>query len=884
MKRFPLLSALLLCFSCGSPSLYDGFVSPDKIVRPWCYYIAFNGHFDKETIDMDVARMDSIGFGGVLFTDISGYHDGGEEHLDLPAREKEWMGKEWLSDLQHLALRLHEREMKLTMNVSAHGGSMKGPWDNGVDAPKMLVYYVSRAGDNVPAPQLNYYSELARFAIRCEGAPDVSPVWKTAAGGPADLANDKNLQSGSTVAVKVREVIPLSGKEDSSASPDCMILTIGYGSIPGYEHDLDVLDKDAVTRYLTKISEILKAELGPLFGETLTHYYSVSWEGSAPTWSVNFAEDFRRYAGYDIMPLLPVLCGFEMEGAESLIHDFRVARNEMFLQNFYQTMAEVSHQYGLKMYSESGGPWTRTPEALLDADQQRFLAVNDMPQGEFWLAHNYLGGTTAPVMHMKGAASAAHAYGKNLVSAEAFTHMTYHWSVYPARLKPIADQAMLDGCNHFVWHTYTSSPKEFGIPGLEFFAGTHINRNVTWQKDAGSFLTYLTRCQYMLRQGMPVSDLAVWAGDRVYQGYGDFEEFPYDGSTLKLPAGYPYDIINTETLLHRSIAKEGRLTLPDGMSYAAVCVDPEFEDCLTAEVEERLQQLESMGVRVIREKDNLQLGFLPDVDGPFKAIHRKYDGIDIYFLKGEGVGEMVFRVQNPDVQLWNPVTGERCKAPARILEDGRSSVHVELPHNGSMFVVFGSGGDVESSEEITGAPGVIQGPWEVSFKYMKGVPAPNPSPRIWTELKDLTEDGDPSVKFFSGDVTLTCDFDSSADRHQLCLGNVIGGLAHIYLNGQDCGVVWTDPWSVDISNAVTAGCNHLEIVFTNCWQNRMIGDCLVPESERVTQTNVRVGQGTREWKKHPRKNYYWLRPSVYSRYLDTDTLMPSGVLGPVTIK
>ena len=89
MKRLSFLILITLCLSCKGPQLYDGFVSPPKEERPWCYYLAFNGHFDKETIDKDIASMDSIGFGGVLFMDFSGYHEGGEAHLDLPIREKE---------------------------------------------------------------------------------------------------------------------------------------------------------------------------------------------------------------------------------------------------------------------------------------------------------------------------------------------------------------------------------------------------------------------------------------------------------------------------------------------------------------------------------------------------------------------------------------------------------------------------------------------------------------------------------------------------------------------------------------------------------------------------------------------------------------------------
>ena len=111
-----------------------------------------------------------------------------------------------------------------------------------------------------------------------------------------------------------------------------------------------------------------------------------------------------------------------------------------------------------------------------------FLGRNDMPQGEFWHRGRGLN---------RPAAMAARIYGRPLAATEAFTHMRAHWSACPAALKPDADAAFCDGINHFVWHTFTASPREFGKPGIEYFAGTHLNPNVTWWEQAGAFVAYL---------------------------------------------------------------------------------------------------------------------------------------------------------------------------------------------------------------------------------------------------------------------------------------------------------------------------------------------------------------------------------------------------------
>ena len=105
-----------------------------------------------------------------------------------------------------------------------------------------------------------------------------------------------------------------------------------------------------------------------------------------------------------------------------------------------------------------------------------FWGRNDMPQGEFWWPGSPIVGRG----NARLVAMAAHIYGRPLVSIEAFTHMQPHWSAYPATLKPGADAAFCDGINRFVWHTFSASPPEFGKPGIVYFAGTHLNPNVTW--------------------------------------------------------------------------------------------------------------------------------------------------------------------------------------------------------------------------------------------------------------------------------------------------------------------------------------------------------------------------------------------------------------------
>jgi hypothetical protein len=83
-------------------------------------------------------------------------------------------------------------------------------------------------------------------------------------------------------------------------------------------------------------------------------------------------------------------------------------------------------------------------------------------------------------------------------------------------------------------------------------------------------------------------------------------------------------------------------------------------------------------------------------------------------------------------------------------------------------------------------------------------------------------------------------------------------LAEVRVNGKPCGIVWSPPFRVNITEAVAAGTNQVAVDVVNFWPNRIIGDASLPEAARRTRTNIRK--------------------------LTKDTaLMPSGLFGPVRI-
>jgi hypothetical protein len=520
---------------------------------------------------------------------------------------------------------------------------------------------------------------------------------------------------------------------------------------------------------------------------------------------------------------------------------------------------------------------------------------------------------------------AAHIYGLPIVAVEAFTHMLSHWIMYPARLKPNADDVFIDGANHFIWHTFSASPPEFGKPGIIYWAGTHVNPNVTWWEQSKAFFDYLARCQHMLQQGLPVNDVVVYTSSRNNSIWGHDEKWS-NSASLVLGKGYKHDVISREALLERLSAKAGRLVLPDGVSYKLLVVDLD-EDDIAPEVLTKIDALARAGAMVVlgKRRPNVapglkdypaadakvrqlagqlwgdgsqpfrkplgqgvviggtpveealaKAGLPPDFEGPFQFTHRQGGGTDIYFIAGEGTAECTFRVKGREPELWDAVTGQLRPADAyRTTADGRTTITLTLPKYGSVFVVFRKPGPparAARAARALPAPVELTGPWDVRFPAGWGAP----ESATFSSLVPWYEHPVEGIKFFSGTATYRKTFDLTAAQARqpsarLSLGEV-KHIASIRLNGKSLGIVWTAPWTVDLAGAAKTGKNELEIDVTNVWVNRLVGDAALPEAQRFTKTHARREPGV----KYP-------RPSL-AGYLATDPLVRSGLMGPVRVE
>ena len=546
--------------AASADDLEQGFANPPASAKPSVYWWWLFNRIDKKGITRDLEEFKAKGIGGVNLICTGGYAG------DHPLPGVTFLGPQWRELFRH-AVREAAR-LKLEMGFNMAGGwVMMGPWVAQDDAMKKIVQSELKVkgpqkfSGQLPQPETvdGYYRDVIvqAFRSRAKATPidtndviDLTDRWR------ADRTFQWDVPDGEWTIL--RTGYTLTG---SKWEPYPMGDTFPGGA--GYQ--IDYLNASSLDNYFNHLGKIALEE-SKRSGGRLAYLWSDSWEAGKLTWTQDFAAQFRSYRGYDPTPYLPVLSGRTVVNAEATARfraDFDRTIADCVAEKFYGEFARRCHTNGVEMRSEAAGPGNNPP-----IDALRNLGRCDVPAGEFWVNGHFNapgGYNSDPGLrgNLKQTASAAHIYGKRIAQAEAFTQQESdrtHWSLGPADLKPYGDNAYCEGINYFMLHQATCQLSTDGRPGYEFCAGQHWNPSITWWDQSKPFFSYLARCQFLLQQGLFVGDVCFYLGEEP-PVVAPFKQ--YDPALR----GYDGDYCNAEVLLKRMSVKNGRITLPDGMSY-----------------------------------------------------------------------------------------------------------------------------------------------------------------------------------------------------------------------------------------------------------------------------------------------------------------------------
>ncbi len=329
-----------------------------------------------------------------------------------------------------------------------------------------------------------------------------------------------------------------------------------WSTIPEGSNAVNHLDVEAMNFYVDTLGQHFVDALGSELGATVESLFGDSFEvpihRNGIYWADSLPDQFKARKGYDLIPLLPALwwdVGERTGGA-------RYAVNEMLhhqgMVAFFNTFNDWCQAHGVKSRIQ---PYGFVTDNLEGAGQ------SDIPEMEITAGEKdavpWFDTRIGPREYV---ASGAHIYGRNIISVEAYTYL--HWEPYRATLEELkitSDTFLRAGANRFNNHGFIASPEHDIAPTRGFYAAIHISPDNVWWPYYHHLSDYIARSCYLLRQGRPVADIAIyaptanqWTKDalnaRSWTRSFDWGEL----GRLLLSNGYNFDLVNDEVLQHKA--------------------------------------------------------------------------------------------------------------------------------------------------------------------------------------------------------------------------------------------------------------------------------------------------------------------------------------------
>jgi hypothetical protein len=560
-------------------------------------------------------------------------------------------------------------------------------------------------------------------------------------------------------------------------------------AIGGEGYVFNHMDRPSAEHYLRTVGDRLMQAF-----DTSTRPYAVfcdSLEVYNQDWTDDFLAEFRRRRGYDLKPHLPALIAEAGPRTAAIRHDWGQTQTELLNERFFAPMQEWARRNRTRFRIQGYG----IPAATIASNAGVDISEGEGPQWKVVRASRW-------------ASSANHIYGRNITSSETWTWL--HSPVFratPLDVKAEADLHFLQGINQLIGHgwPYTAPGAEY--PGWRFYAAGVYNEKNPWWIVMPDVARYLQRVSYLMRQGQPANDVALYLPNS--DAYASFtagkvhmidvlrEHVGPDIMPAILESGYNLDFFDDESLKQAGRVEGDRLAL--GPNKYRVVVLPDVER-MPLDTLRKLDEFARAGGIVIatRRKPEVAPGFSateaernqirqisrdlfagaskppahfveddkrlggrltsllqPDVAispsfPEFGHIHRRMGDADIYFVANTSNRRQnvkaTFRVEGMQPEMWNPFTGRVAAIEAQPATNG-VSVALDLEPYGSRVIVFTRRQlppvPARSAANLP-APVDLSSDWRVTFGGT-GKTVRMDKLRSWTE--------DDETRYFSGVAT-----------------------------------------------------------------------------------------------------------------------------------
>ncbi len=675
---------------------------------------------------------------------------------------------------------------------------------------------------------------------------------------------------------------------------------------------LNHYDRNAIEEHLTLVANrLLEA-----FGDRPPYaVFSDSLEVYGSDWTADFLQEFQKRRGYDLKPYLPALVNDMGEQTLDVRHDWAKTLTELAEDNYLKPIREWAHEHHTLFRSQTYG----TPPVILSSN-----ADVDLPEGEhgpFWRRFSAA----------RWASSASHLYSVPVTSTETWTWLdSPAFRATPLDMKAEADRHFVEGINQLIGHGWPYSPPSAGEPGWQFYAAAALNDHNPWFEVMPDIAKYLQRVSFLLRQGKPDNDMAIYvptddAWARLEPGTVAVDEM---ADTLLGPvlvpqvlnSGYNFDFIDD-----RAIAKVGvpyKLLILPGVERIPLATMQRLKEYVAQgglivatrslpargpglleertesgqinELSKELFRSGSKGVRFVEQEQNLGGALkelLPpdfstgDAGAAIGFVHRKMAEGDIYFAANMANRtidtEASIRVAGLRPEWWDPFSGE-AKAAAFQEAEGRTQIKLELAPYESRVIVFGKEGKpARAAEERmeSGSRAIdLTSDWKVTFERT-GRSMEMARLHSWTN--------DEATRFYSGRAIY--------EKRVNVPAEFLTGGARVMLDfGRGTVIEPTLGVSPGMHALLDSPVRESAVVFANdkragaVWHPPYLLD--VTSYIKAGENSLRIVVGNlamNEMAGHPLPDYRLLNLRYGERFVPQDMkevkVLPSGIVGPLRL-
>ncbi len=891
MNRNFFVIALLTasCGLCGAQTVTDlrqSFTTPPPDARVMMRWWWFGGAVTDPELEREIKAMKAGGIGGF---EIQPVYPMALDNPQTGFRNLPYLSDDFLHAVTFANRTAQREHMRLDMTLASgwpYGGPHV-PITQASGALRVVPVAIAAGAHSVAVPALENGEKLiAAFA----GASDAKKI---------DAANMKLL------------TLPTGPRIDVSASDTAALFFISSRTgqqvkrpeIGAEGYVLDHYDRAAIDNHLRTVGD----KLMQAFGDRPPYsVFSDSLEVYAADWTPDLLDQFKKRRGYDLTPHLAELYSGTSVNSASVRHDWGKTLTELVDENYLTPINDWATAHHTQFRSQTYG----LPPVSLSSNRLVALPEGEGPQ---WRRFSFT----------RWATSAGHLFDRPVISAETWTWLhSPAFRATPLDMKAEADLFFLEGINQLIGHGWPYTPPEVAEPGWSFYAAAVFNDHNPWWGAMPDVMSYLQRVSYLLRQGSPANDVAIYVPtDDAWSNFrpglatitGEMPKFITPALTAAvLDAGHNLDYIDADAIANtaklqnyhvlilphitrmdpatlRRIADYtqhgGKVIFVGDMPSSGPGLQHTSEDAaLLKTLSQTLFGTTNKSVAHVATDDLLSAALTaattPDMQlsAPLPEvgfIHRRLPDSEVYFVVNTSNHSVrtsaSFGAKKKFAEVWNPQDGTAHTASA----DG---VPLDLAPYESRVVVFSDRPGASAAAPAASATEIadISKSWYVQFKG-DAQPRPMDTLQSWTT--------DPAKQFYSGEVTYTKDVtltdsqlakaisidfgegtpvNDTEGRQQgtrALLDSPVREVAIITVNGVRAGSVWCPPYRLDITSQLHAGTNHLEIRVGNTAMNTLAGRAL--------------------------PNYRLLNLRYGERFTPQDAqriaVLPSGILGPVKL-